>query len=422
MAEVILTRQQARRFLLAQQSLWPPHQLKGKSGILSFIRRVGCIQFDPLNIVGRNPELVLQARVSDFRPAMLEELLYEDRKLLDGWDKMMAIYSTEDWPYFQRHREAARRRLSDTSRPIVSIVDEVRAAISEHGPQSSLDLPYQQTVDWPWAPTRLSRAALESMYFCGELVIDHKVHTRKVYDLASRHLSPELLSASDPNRTEEEYHDWHVLRRIGGVGLLWARSGDAWLGMPGIKSKERRAALLRLQSQGKIIKASVEGIEQPLYLRSEDSLRLESVLKSGGQGSHAVILAPLDNLLWDRRLVKELFAFDYRWEVYKPSGDRRYGYYVLPVLLGDRFIARFEPGRDRKNKALTIKKWWWEPGIRQSKWLRSELIDCFERFLKYLGSDTLRIEPETLSRADLEWLNRVKKGHLFHPERSNVIR
>ncbi|MGE5554374.1 MAG: winged helix-turn-helix domain-containing protein [Betaproteobacteria bacterium] len=401
-----LTRQQARHFLLAHQSLWPPRQLKGRSGILSYIRRVGCIQFDPLNIVGRNPELVLQARISDFRPAMLEELLYETRQLLDGWDKMMAIYPTEDWPYFRRYREAARRRLTDPSRPVVSALDEVRAAIRERGPLSSLDLPHGQTVDWPWAPTRLSRAALESMYFWGELVIDHKVNTRKVYDFADRHLPEELLSAPDPNRTEEDYHDWHIRRRIGGIGLLWGRSGDAWLGIAGIKSKERKAALTRLANRGKVISVNVEGIEEPLYLRSEDRPCLESVLRCSDQGSQAAIVAPLDNLLWDRRLVKEIFAFDYRWEVYKPAGDRRYGYYVLPVLQGDRFIARFEPGRDKKNQALIINKWWWEPGVRQSRRMRSELNDCFGKFLQYLGADTLRIEREAADQADLGWLGR----------------
>lgn len=99
-----LTRREARRVLLAQQGLLPPRALAGKAGIINYIRRVGCIQFDPLNIIGRSPEIVLQARVGDFRPAMLAELLYQDRALLDGWDKMMAIYRTEDWPYFRRQR------------------------------------------------------------------------------------------------------------------------------------------------------------------------------------------------------------------------------------------------------------------------------------------------------------------------------
>ena len=404
MEKLDITNQQARRFILAQQGLRPSYELAGKSGALSHIRRVGCIQFDPLNIVGHNPELVLQARVSDFRPVMLQELLYQDRQLLDGWDKNMSIYCVEDWPYFGRRREAARRNPGKSSGPVKSILPQVRQAIEEQGPLSSIDLDFNQTVDWSWAPTRLARAALESMYFWGELIIHHKIHTRKVYDFAHRHIPEELLSAVDPNETEAQYHDWRVLRRIGSVGLLWSKSGDAWLGMPGIKSKERQAALARLLKQGKVIEVHVEGIKPPLYMRSEDRITLDKTVDSNDLLPRAVILAPLDNLLWDRRFVEELFDFYYIWEVYKPVAERRYGYYVLPILHGDRFVARFEPGQDKKSGALIIKKWWWESGVTPSKRMRSDLRRCFERFLSYLGTDDLQIDGETTEQAGLDWL------------------
>lgn len=358
MKKLTITRQQARRFILAHQGLWPPYELEGKSGILEYIRRVGCVQFDPLNIVGHNQELVLQARVADFRPGMLQELLYQDRELLDGWDKNMAIYCTEDWPYFRRNREAARDSLGHGSRPAISVLPQVRKAIEEQGPLSSIDLD---------------------------------------------------LLAPDPNKTEEQYRDWYVLRRIGGIGLLWNKSGDAWLGISGIKSRERHEALARLIRRGKVVEIRVEGIESPFYMRSEDQPFLDQSLEleSGGLSSraaHAAILAPLDNLLWDRRLVKELFDFNYRWEVYKPVAERRYGYYVLPILHGDRFVARFEPGRDKKSGALVIKKWWWEPGVSQSERMRLPLRHGFKQFLSYLGTDRLQIDGETAEQAGLGWL------------------
>ncbi|MBC8249820.1 MAG: AlkZ family DNA glycosylase [Anaerolineales bacterium] len=404
MAKLTLTNQQARRFILAHQGLWPPYELEGKAGILDYIRRVGCIQFDPLNIVGHNPELVLQARVSDFQPVMLRELLYKDRKLLDGLDKMMSIYCVEDWPYFHRRREGALCYYGESSRPATSILPQVRKAIEEQGPLSSTDLDFDQTVDWSWAPTRLARAALESMYSWGELVVHHKVHTRKVYDFASRHIPKELLSASDPNETEEQFHDWYVLRRIGSIGLLWSKSGDAWRGMSGIRSRERKAALTRLLKQGKVVEVRVEGINPPLYMRSEDRMVLSKTLDSDDLLPRAVILAPLDNLLWDRRFVEEMFDFYYRWEVYKPVAERRYGYYVLPVLHGDRFVARFEPGRDKKSGALIIKKWWWESGVSQSERMHLNLLHCFKRFLNYLGTDNLQIDSKTAEQAGLDWL------------------
>ena len=399
-----ITKRQARRFILVHQGLWPPYESQGKAGILEFIHRVGCIQFDPLNIVGRNPELVLQARVSGYRPAMLQELLYADRKLLDGWDKNMSIYSVEDWPCFHRRREAAKRNPGRSPEPVRSVLPQVRQAIDERGPLSSIDLDFNQTVDWSWAPTRLARAALESMYWGGELVIHHKVNTRKVYDFARHHLPEALLSAADPHATEKQFHDWYVLRRIGGMGLLWDKSGDAWLGMPGIKSVERKAALSRLLDQGKVVEVGVDGVKLPLYLRSEDEMLLANTLECGAPSSRAVILAPLDNLLWDRRFIEELFDFYYVWEVYKPVAERRYGYYVLPILYGDRFVARFEPGSDKKNGTLIIKNWWWEPGVKQSARMHAAIRHCFKQFLNYFGADTLQIEGKAAEQAKLDWL------------------
>jgi uncharacterized protein YcaQ len=404
MKKLIVSKQQARRFLLEYQGLGPSSELMGKSGILSYIHRVGCIQFDPLNIIGQNQELVLQSRIVGFRSEMLQELLYQERRLIDGWDKNMSIYSTEDWPYFHRNREAANSDIRNNSGPIAAIRPKVRTIIEERGPLSSTDLEYNQTVDWPWAPTRLSRAALESMYFQGELVIHHKIRARKVYDLAVRHLPAELLAAPDPNPIRENYHDWYVLRRIGSIGLLWNKSGDAWLGISGIKAKERGESINRLLKRKKIIELWVDGIKVPLYMRSSDKPCLDKILHSTAGSTRTAIIAPLDNLLWDRRLVKELFDFEYRWEVYKPANERSYGYYVLPVLYGDRFIARFEPGRDKKNGALAIKNWWWEPGVNLPDGVYPELTNCFRKFAAYLGMERIQLEGELVKKKDLDWL------------------
>jgi uncharacterized protein YcaQ len=399
--KLTITRQQARRFLLEYQGLGQSFELQGKQGILDYIRRVGYIQFDSLNIAGRNPELVLQARIPDFKPVMLHDLLYKERLLLDGPDKEMCIYSVSDWPYFRRQREAALQRFGNNRRPIVPFLPQVRQEITKRGPLSSLDLEFDQIVDWPWAPTRLSRAALESMYLWGELIIHHKVNTRKVYDFAHHHLPAELLATPEPNKPEEEYREWLVLRRIGAVGMLWSRSGDAWRG---IQSKDRQATLTRLLKQKTLQEIEIEGIKFPFYIRTANKSRLDSKSAIKNQKPHAAILAPLDNLLWDRNMVKALFDFEYRWEVYKPAAERKYGYYVLPVLYGDRFIARFEPGKDPVSKGLIIKNWWWEPKVNPSAALKRALQSCFQGFLHYLGTDTLVISNIIRNNARLGFL------------------
>jgi len=335
---------------------------------------------------------------------MLQELLYEDRRLLDGWDKMMAIYRMEDWPYlYYRRREAAERSGRRDADLITAASDQIRRAIEERGPLSSIDLDHDQKVDWAWGPKRLANAALDNMYNLGEVVVHHKVHTRKVYDLASRVVPDELFLAPDPHETPEQYHDWHVLRRIGGIGLLW-NSGSAWGGIHGAGKQERTAALTRLVGQGKAVEVLVEGIKAPLYMRSEDRTELDSVMESDDRPPRAAVLAPLDNLLWGRELVEQLSGFRYRWEVYKPVAEREYGYYVLPVLYGDRFVARFEPGRARENGSLMVKNWWWEPGVAPSVEMRAGLRDCFERFLGFLDTDTLQIDRALLKQEGLDWL------------------
>lgn len=385
-----ITKEQARRFLLAYHGLEGKRKLKGKAGILTYLGQVGSIQFDPLNIVGHNQELVLQSRIDGFRAVLLQELLYSDRLLLDGWDKVMCIYSTGDWPYFKRYRAANLERLGNAGQPVVPFLPLIRREIEERGPLSSLDLEFDEAVNWPWGPTRVSRAALESMYFWGELIIHHKVNTRKFYDFASRHLPAELLEAPDPNRTFGEYRKWRICRRIGGVGLLWAKSSEAWLEIPDTKAPERLAGIQELLAEEKLTEIAVEGIKVPLYMRAVDQQVLREVLgRDRMPPPKARILAPLDNLLWDRGLVRELFGFDYRWEVYKPQQERDYGYYVLPVLYGDRFVARFEPGYDKKAKAFVVRNWWWEKGVRTTGAMQKELASCFRLFAGYLGAKSL---------------------------------
>jgi uncharacterized protein YcaQ len=242
------------------------------------------------------------------------------------------------------------------------------------------------------------------MYWSGELVIHHKINNRKVYDFASRTLPHALLSTSDPHESEEQYHDWYVLRRIGGIGLIWNKAGDAWLGMSAIKSVDRKAALSRLLVDRKVVEVRVEGITLPTYIRSEDFEILERSLEPRSSKTRAIILAPLDNLLWDRRFVETLFGFHYRWEVYKPAADRQYGYYVLPILYGDRFVARFEPGHDKQKGILIIKNWWWETGVRQTVKMRKEIRRTIKQFLHFLGADTLLVESRARDRENLDWL------------------
>lgn len=236
-------------------------------------------------------------------------------------------------------------------------------------------------------------------------MVHHKEGVRKVYDLAERCIPSELLNAPEPNPADEEYHDWRICRRIGSVGLLCNRGVDAWLGIEGTSSAARAESIRRLLQRGEIQEVSVEGLAIPAYTRTGAIEALSWVLGKDRDPAEpkAAAIGPIDNLIWDRRLTKDLFGFDYTWEVYVPAPKRRYGYYVLPVIYKDRFIARFEPVRDRKTKTMVVKNWWWEEGVDStSRDIRAALSDCLQHFSGFLGCGSIRLEEA--ARQSLKWM------------------
>jgi uncharacterized protein YcaQ len=269
----------------------------------------------------------------------------------------------------------------------------VLEAIQEKGPLSSLDFKFEGKTDWFWAPTSVARAALETLYMTGEIGIHHRVNTRRVFDLLERLIPEKVFNQADPHETLEDYQDWHLKRRMGGMGLATPASGEHWLGiLDGDKATGRRKILERLVEQGKVIPLAVEGLEGQTFFASKgDLVRWENEKPARAPKAKMAFIAPLDNLIWNRKLIKDLFGFEYIWEVYKPKKVRQYGYYVLPVLYGDRFIARMDAKFDKKTKILNIINWWWEEGIEPNEAIRKEMEKSIQDFGRYLGAEGVEL-------------------------------
>lgn len=379
MSEIYLTQNEARRFILQKQGLLGNYKFAGKAGVLEFIRQAGCLQFDPIDVCGKNAEIVLQSRISGFSKAMLYELLYVDRKLLDYFDKNLSIIPVENWPYFEREREK-HRNWERSQNEIKQVHDKIITAISEHGPLCSSDLDLSQKVDWYWSATKLSRAALEHLYFSGELAIHHKSGSIKYYDLIENCIPADILNQPEPHPCDFEHRKWCVLQRIGSLGLLWNRASDAWLGISGLKAKERTDIFSELLAEGRIASVKVENISHMLYCLIEDIRLIESIRIEASKKQRCEFIAPLDNMMWDRKLIKALFGFEYKWEIYTPVEERKYGFYVLPIMYGDNFVGRIEVVADKKARILTVKNIWFEEGVRQIKKLLFEIEKCVKRF------------------------------------------
>jgi len=386
---ITITKQTARRFALTHHHLWPPRQLIGKEGVMRFIRHVGCIQFDPINVVGRNPDLVLQSRVKDYRPEMLNELLYRERRLLDGWDKVASIHPIEDWPYFT-HLHSQRKNRYRNFEAIREISPHVIEEIIKRGPLSSLDFKDQRKTDWHWGPTSKARAALESLYMMGKLGVHHRVSNRRYFDLIENLLPNEVWNTPNPNKNLADYQVWHVARRVGSLGLAHPHAKEHWLGIVDVKSPRRREILTTLVERGNLRAVRVEELpKDTFFVRSEDVPNLEKAAKATSMPKEAAIIAPLDNLMWDRKSLNWLFDFEYIWEVYKPKEKRQYGYYVLPVIYGDRFVARFQPTLDKKSRHLTIQNWWWEKDVKPDAEMENALDGCLLDFGVYLEAESV---------------------------------
>jgi hypothetical protein len=381
MQTATLSKAQARRFLARLHGLTGSHVLVGKEGALSYIRQCGCIQYDPIDVCGKNSELVLQSRIKGFTKAALDEMLYVDRSVIDHFDKNMAIYPVEDWPNLSRERALYKesvRSLEEVER----VREDILAYLATHESVCSKDLDMNDKVGWYWSATKLSRAALEALYFRGELCVHHKKGAIKHYAPVARVLPARLLAMADANATDEAYCAWRTLRRIGAVGLLWNKRSDAYLCIHGHKDGGRDHVFSMLRARGLIIEVQVEGMETPLYARKENGALLEEILSGATYDPRMELIAPLDCLMWDRKLIEKLFDFSYTWEIYTPVEKRKYGYYVLPILYGEELVGRVEAVADRRQKALRVKGIWWE-----KKAYRGELRKCLKRFAKFNGCD-----------------------------------
>ncbi len=388
---VTMTQDQARRFILSKQGLLGKYRFAGKPGAYQYIRQAGCIQYDPVDVCGKNAELTLQSRVRGFTKKMLADLLYKDRLLVDYTDKELSIWPREDWPFFSSYRD--RSKMHGAGFPgIPELEEQAIAYIRKHGPVSSDTLPIQGKVFWHssmhwsgnWHGTSpAARSVLEQLYTDGILLIHHKSGSRKFYDLADRYFSRDLLDEKNPCPDELSFHAWRIRRRVGAVGLLWNRRSDAFLGID-MNTEQREAAFEKLEAEGLIQKAAVEGIRFPVYFLTEDLPLIDAVLSDDIDLTQRLeFLAPLDPMLWDRKLVEAIWDYQYSWEIYTPADKRKYGYYVLPMLYGEKMAGRMEAAADRRAETLVVKNIWYEPGIRQTKKLNAAVDAAIGRLAKF---------------------------------------
>jgi hypothetical protein len=386
------TREQARLYQLVCVGLHGVQYPAGTRGIDACFRDLGSVQLDPLPILGRNHDLVIHARVPGTSPGDFLKRIHEGRVGFEYWDKALCAIVLSDYPLFRglmagggdawTGRRAARL---ETEHP--GTLAAVEKAVQAHGPLSSKEfgtLDVAQEEHRGWKATRAANVALDALWNSGDLAVAFRRGFRRYFDLADRVIPADIRKAPTPTRAS--FLREAVIRRVRTVGLLAATgSADAWMM---VRRARREGVVKALVDEGALIEVHVEGARSRYYAEAGAADRLRRAERTKPE-PHAVFIAPLDPLLWSREALRDLWDFDYVWEVYKPAAKRRYGYYVLPLLHGTRLAARFDGRYERKDGVLQVISYQPEPN---GPGLENPLVhEALQRMLRFLGGETIAL-------------------------------
>jgi len=388
-----LPNRDARRLFLHLHALGDaPGRPFRRKDVPELIRRIGFVQVDSIRTVERAHHHILFSRANAYKPDWLHHHLERERTLFENWTHDASVIPVEFFRYwkpkFLRTRERLmsrdwwRARLGEDYEETCA---RVKAHIAENGPVRSRDLTVDESHHdgteenkawWGWKP---SKSALEHLWRTGQLAVSAREGFQKVYDLAEKVVPPEHFEAEVH---EEEFIDWacrSALERLG-----FATPGELAAYWDAITPAEAKDWAER-QGPATAIQLDIANADGSVrrHLARPDALDLaEEVPPPPGR---VRFLSPFDPALRDRKRLQRLFGFDYRIEVFVPEEKRQYGYYVFPMLEGDRLTGRIDMKADRPAGVLRIRKLWLEPRLSLTAQRRTRIEAELQRWLKYLG-------------------------------------
>lgn len=390
----------ARRFILGKQGLWPGRRWRGIKGTEQAMREMEYLQLDPLQIIARSHDIKLHSRVLDYKPGMWEDVTYKERKFFD-WGGWLAARPMDELPYWRvimRRERDSNLQLRSLAHDHADAIVEMRTILHERGTVSNRDFKMEtRTRTQSYRGRKDSALALYYLWRTGEVMTHHRENFERVYALTEMVAPAHLICERD----ESEAARFLIKKDISFSGLSrLRRTSDLFHGsLPFAESKHIVEALL---DDGEIVEVQVEGWKAVHYALGADA----KVLRDLSAGivpkewkpletttiEEAIFLAPLDHVS-ARGRAKVLFGFDYVWEVYKPEHQRKFGYYTLPILWGDRLVARFDSKFDRTTNSFVILGLWLEDeALGKDEAFAEALAYAYKRFVTFLGADNLDVK------------------------------
>lgn len=367
-----ISREVARRFLLGRQGLWPGRRwLTTDDGTATAMQTMGNLQLDPLRIIARAQDLALNSRVIDYREDDWARLTYEKRTFFE-WGGWLAVRPIEELPYYRvfmrRGREFA-PRLKKYLQEHGEAIDEVRRLLQEGRELSNRDFAMgDRTRVNSYRGRKDSSIALYYLWWTGEAMVTRRERFERVYALAESVVPARYLREAP----EQEAEDFILRKGIGSAGF-GRLTGVPWTIYRQISNAELAAWKARHIDNGALTEIDVEGLTGK-HLTLASNLAIFETLAAGRTPTEwtpletttdeeITFLSPLDPVIADRARTKRLWDFDYMWEVYTKIEKRRFGYYALPMLWGDRLIGRMDAKVDRVTSTLVILGTWFEDGV-----------------------------------------------------------
>lgn len=406
MQPIIISKTTLQRFILGKQGLWPGRRWKGKTGAAKAMRAIEAVQLDPLIVVARSQDIALWSRVAQYKPQHLDQLLYQDHRFFD-YGGHLHIYPIEELPYWRVHmaRRAADERWYDFATPHHILIEEVRAELRARGPLSNRDMK-GRAIGWNYRGRKDTSVTLFYLWLIGELMVHHRNRFERVYDFRENVAPPKLNYAA----SIEDAENFFARKSLAFYGALtergWKSQFSSYIRRPVDLTEARRW----LSDENIFAPIQVESHKDKFYMLADD-LPLLTQLEAGSvprawsplestSADECIFLAPLD-IVSARSRANWLFDFEYLWEVYKPAPQRRWGYYTLPILYGDKLVARLDPKLNRESMTLEIKGFWLEDGAPKDEAFASALangLSSFANFLNAKAMDIQAIQPASLRK------------------------
>lgn len=396
----------ARRLAISRQQLAGPRAANDVAGILRLVQELGCLQLDPISAVARSHLLVLWSRLGAYDTALLDTLLWQERRLFEYWAHAASIVLTEDYPIHRWEMErdgsnelAWERKVRGWVAENGAFREQILSQIRASGPLPARVLESTAvTVDYLWFVQRQTEPSgfnwgrnvdrmLSFLWSRGEIMVAGREGGQKLWDLAERQLPAWTPRERWPEREVVRSAAQRSLRALGVATAMQIQEHFTRGRYPGLK-----AVLTELETEGRIERVAIgspegegESWPGPWYIHT-DAIPLLDSLERGDWQPRTTLLSPFDNLICDRRRTERLFDFEFRIEIYVPPAQRRYGYYVMPILHGDRQIGRIDPQMDRKQHRLTINAVHLEPDQLEDPDSGRAVAGAIEELAAFLGA------------------------------------